>query len=213
MRAIGVLVVALVFSVAIPSQTAASDVTGWTAVESEFVAGINELRTSRGLEPLQVHDNLRSKARAWAGTMAGEGRIWHSNLPEGITADWDTLGENVGVGPSVGSLHDAFIASPSHFENLVRPDFDYIGIGVVMVGTTIYVAEEFMTLRATSTPVLTATPVSAESPPPALQSSDMERALDRLHADAAAAAAPGPDSGDAPGQLGAVLRRLRALDG
>jgi hypothetical protein len=114
--------------------------------EAAFVAKINALRASQGVGALQVNDNLVAKARSWAAGMAAAGKIWHSNLSDGITADWEKLGENVGMGGSVDGLHAAFVASPHHYENLVDPDFGYVGIGIAMNGDTMYVAEEFMEL-------------------------------------------------------------------
>ena len=125
--------------------------------EATFVAKINALRASQGLAALQVNDNLVAKARGWAATMAAAGRIWHSTLSDGITADWQKLGENVGMGGSVDGLHNAFVASPHHYENLVDPAFTQIGIGIAMSGSTIFVAEEFMQLM----PAKSAAPVLA----------------------------------------------------
>ena len=125
--------------------------------EALFVTKINALRTSQGLPALQVNDNLVAKARAWAAGMAAAGRIWHSTLSDGITADWQKLGENVGMGGSVDGLHNAFVASPHHYENLVDPDFTYVGIGIAMNGDTMYVAEEFMELMPPKAPVATTT--------------------------------------------------------
>jgi hypothetical protein len=122
--------------------------------EASFVAKINDLRASKGLPALQVNDNLVAKARGWAAGMAAAGRIWHSTLSDGITADWQKLGENVGMGGSVDGLHNAFVASPHHYENLVDPDFAYVGIGIAMSGDTMYVAEEFMELMPPKAPVV-----------------------------------------------------------
>src|SRR5687767_13718175 len=99
--------------------------------ETAFVVGINTLRAAKGLPSLAVHSNLTSKARAWPQTMADKGTIWHSVLSDGITADWQKLGENVGRGGSVAGLELAFINSPHHYDNLVDPAFDTIGLGVV----------------------------------------------------------------------------------
>jgi hypothetical protein len=127
--------------------------------EASFVAKINDLRASKGLPALQVNDNLVAKARGWAAGMAAAGRIWHSTLSDGIAADWQKLGENVGMGGSVDGLHAAFVASPHHYENLVDPDFTYVGIGIAVNGGTIYVAEEFMKLMPPRTaPVVTPPP-------------------------------------------------------
>jgi hypothetical protein len=140
--------------------------------EASFVAKINDLRVSKGLPILAVNDNLVAKARSWAAGMAAAGRIWHSTLSDGITADWQKLGENVGMGGSVDGLHAAFVASPHHYENLVDPDFTTVGIGIAMNGSTIYVAEEFMELMpAKAAPVVTPTtvPKPAAPKPPALK--------------------------------------------
>src|SRR2546423_6903229 len=133
--------------------------------EAAFVAKINDLRASKGLSALQVNDNLVAKARGWAGGMAAAGRIWHSTLSDGITADWQKLGENVGMGGSGDGLHAAFVASPHHYENLVDPDFGSVGIGIVVSGGTIYVSEVFMELMpAKATPVVTP-PAATPAPP------------------------------------------------
>jgi hypothetical protein len=121
--------------------------------EAAFVAKINGLRAGLGLPALQVNDNLVAKARGWAAGMAAAGKIWHSTLSDGITADWQKLGENVGMGGSVDGLHNAFVASPHHYENLVDPAFTQVGIGIAMNGSTIYVAEEFMQLMPARSPV------------------------------------------------------------
>jgi hypothetical protein len=125
--------------------------------EAAFVTKINELRASKGLPALVVHENLVAKARSWAATMAAAGKIWHSTLSDGITADWKKLGENVGMGGSVDGLHAAFVASPGHYANLVDPNFGHVGIGIVMSGKTIFVAEMFMQMMPAKTAVTTTT--------------------------------------------------------
>ena len=129
--------------------------------EASFVAQINGLRVTKGLPALSVDAGLTGKARAWAQTMADKNTIWHSVLTDGITADWQKLGENVGMGASVDSLNTAFVNSPHHYENLVDPLFSRIGIGVVHgVAGTLFVAEEFMQLRSTAvTAVVAKAPV------------------------------------------------------
>jgi hypothetical protein len=119
--------------------------------EATFVAKINELRATKGLPALVVHENLVAKARSWAAEMAAAGKIWHSVLSDGITADWKKLGENVGMGGSVDGLHAAFVASPGHYANLVDPNFGHVGIGIVVSGRTIFVAEMFMQMMPAKT--------------------------------------------------------------
>lgn len=133
--------------------------------EAQFVSLTNSLRASQGLPAYAVHDNLVGKARAWARTMANAGSIWHSNLPDGVTVAWQRLGENVGMGPSVQSIHDALVASPGHYANLVDPGFRYIGVGVVNANGTIFVAQVFM--EPASQPAPSAPAPAAGTPSPA----------------------------------------------
>ena len=114
---------------------------------AELVAHINDLRSGQGLRPLALHGELVAKATGWARTMASAGRIWHSVLSDGVTADWLSLGENVGTAGTAAALHRAFVNSPRHYENLVRPDFDTVGIGVADQGGVLYAAEVFMRTR------------------------------------------------------------------
>lgn len=127
--------------------------TGHPGLEAEFVTRINAVRADQGLAAFKVHDNLVSKARNWSMTMAEAGEIFHSHLPDEIVVPWKRLGENVGVGPSVPSLHDAFVASPSHYKNLVDGGFDRVGIGITTTSDgTIYVGQVFMEVPASSPP-------------------------------------------------------------
>ncbi len=126
--------------------------------ESQFVEKINALRAQKGLSRLVVHAELVSVARSWAATMAQQDRISHNpDLADSVKADWVKLGENVGVGMTVESLMDAFIASPSHYKNLVEPSFTHVGVGVVLgKDDAIFTTHQFMTLRQ---------PVATTSPP------------------------------------------------
>ena len=131
--------------------------------EASFVAQINGLRAGLGIAPLAVDAGLTAKARAWAQTMAGQQKIWHSNLSEGITRpDWRKLGENVGMGPTVDGLHVAFVKSPHHYENLVDPTFTAIGLGVVRgANGVLFVAEEFMQVAPSAPPVVKPAPAAS----------------------------------------------------
>src|SRR5207237_1010271 len=60
---------------------------------------------------------------------------------------------------TVQSIQDAFIASPHHYENLVDPVYNYVGIGVVDSGGKIYVTVDFMQLNGAS-----AAPAPAPAP-------------------------------------------------
>jgi uncharacterized protein YkwD len=67
--------------------------------------------------------------------MARRGEIFHSS-PDQVRAaldgyDWSLAGENVGVGPSLDALEDAFMESKLHRQNILRTTFRNAAIGVV----------------------------------------------------------------------------------
>lgn len=131
------------------------------AAAARFVELVNALRTSKGLGPLAVDGELTTQANAWAATMASAGRIFHtSDMSVGITSSWAKLGENVGVGGDVDQLFQAFVDSPTHYDNLVDPEFTLVGIGVVVTADRIYTAHRFMAI---------APPPPPPPPPPAPQ--------------------------------------------
>jgi uncharacterized protein YkwD len=144
-----------------------------TADEARFVELINASRTAEGLPALTVEAELVTVGRNWSSQMAAAGEISHNpNFKNDVKSKWRKLGENVGVGPTVGELHEAFMNSPAHRKNIMDPAFTRIGIGLVYSSDgTIYVTEQFMDLAPTATPVVTgATAVqgtSVSSSPPA----------------------------------------------
>ena len=136
----GSLALALVLALAASPAGASPD------DEAAFVAQINELRARAGAPALSVDPRLTEVSRRWADRMAKAGAISHRTdlAAQAPAGTWAKLGENVGVGPSVEALHQAFVASPSHHRNLVDPAFRSVGVGIVKVGATIYVAETFL---------------------------------------------------------------------
>ena len=131
--------------------------------EAAFVARINELRAKAGAPPLVANAHLVEVSRQWAARMAEKGAIAHRSdlAAQAPAGTWAKLGENVGVGPSVDALHQAFVASPSHHRNLVDPAFRSVGVGIVTVGGTMYVAETFLA-PAASAPRAEAAPEAAQ---------------------------------------------------
>jgi hypothetical protein len=99
--------------------------------EGEFVSKINASRVAAGLAPLEVYWDLTDDARAQSASMAAKGEIFHNPNLASVTGVWSALGENVGVGPDVSSLHAAFMASAGHRANILG-DYNYIGVGVTV---------------------------------------------------------------------------------
>ena len=144
------LVASLLFTVAARADASGDNP---SADEAQFVALLNQTRASVGVAPLIVDAQLTTLARQHAQTMADAGKIFHANpISAGVTAPWIKLGENVGTGPSVPPVMNAFIASPAHYANIVDPAFTYVGVGVVWVGNQMFTTHRFMQLSSSAAP-------------------------------------------------------------
>ena len=155
-----VLVLALAVAVGVGMPVAHADS---NVDEGQFVAAINVVRVRNGLAPLATDGQLINVARAWSAQMAGDNALSHNpNLATQIS-NWRTVGENVGTGQSVDSIEAAFEASPHHYANMVDPSYNYVGIGIVEVGPTIWVTEDYKQSKSAVPTVA----VPKAAPPPA----------------------------------------------
>lgn len=119
--------------------------------ERKFARKINKERLAVSLGRLRLDPELSKVARKHSRKMAAEGTIFHqtSDQLRARVTNWDLLGENVGVGATVASLHEAFMNSPGHAANVLRSTFVHHGVGVVKSGGRIYVT---MVFQATKNP-------------------------------------------------------------
>lgn len=113
-----------------------------TAPEIGFLDHINAERAAANLPPLAPYWDLIDDARAHSDAMRQSGGIYHNPSLSQVTVGWQALGENVGVGPTVDSLHQAFMNSPAHAANVLG-NYDYAGVGVV-TDPTMWVTVVFM---------------------------------------------------------------------
>ena len=113
-----------------------SSVTAGSGEEGEFVARINALRQSVGAPPLDVDANMVGLAESHSNEMAAAGSLFHAgSLSAGVSGAWTRLGENVGRGESVDVVWNLFVGSPSHYANIVNPEFTHVGVAVVRDGS------------------------------------------------------------------------------
>jgi hypothetical protein len=130
---------------------------------------VNSARSAAGLPGLADDSRLDAMATAQAQRMADRDAIYHNpNLSSDADAagvNWQWIGENVGVGPDVQSIHNGFMASPGHHENIVYRDYDVIGTGAA-VGKdgSIFIAQVYAGLMKSS-PASTSPAVSAAPAP------------------------------------------------
>ena len=130
------------------------------ASESGFLSKINSTRSANGLAPLSVDGGLRSHAQNHTQDMMDANEIFHSTSAELRAAGgtgWTQVGENVGRGNTVDSLHSAFMDSPSHRANILG-EYNYVGIGTGTKDGVLYVTVVFMQKGSTSTTTTTTAP-------------------------------------------------------
>lgn len=124
---------------AAPAQAATSS----TSAERAFVSGINAARRASHRPQLATSASLTAVARAWARSMARSNRLAHNPRVTSQVRSWRYLGENVGVGGSTPSLHQAFLRSAPHRANVVSSRYTHVGVGVAYGQGRMWVVEVF----------------------------------------------------------------------
>lgn len=105
---------------------------------------VNDERLAAGLAALATDPRADTKAQAWSNELARSGTLRHSRLQDAMPEEFLKLGENVGRGPSIETIHRAFMASPSHRANVLDPEFTSVGTGHTLAPDgTVYVAVVF----------------------------------------------------------------------
>lgn len=108
------------------------------------LTAMNGDRSANGLRTLPTQADAQRKAQAWAEKLAREGKLYHSNLPDGIGVRWCSLGENVGYGPSVSAIEKAYMNSPGHRANILATKWNGVGVGYAVNGKTVYTVQVFI---------------------------------------------------------------------
>ena len=124
--------------------------------EDEILQLLNQERQSRGQPPLSDSEPLRKAARRHSQRMADVHQIGHKLAGEHDLSlrlgeemqHFDASGENVAVAASAARAHAALMHSPAHRANILDPEYNAVGIGVVRSGGEIYVTQDFARLVA-----------------------------------------------------------------
>jgi hypothetical protein len=151
-RAVGTLVAILLLTGLVAAPVGALDGTSHLAAsadqltfEAQFLDLINEERVAEGLGALARLPVLVEGARGQAQAIEEAGYLFHNPNLAAVTTGWYALGENVGYGPTVEALHQAFMDSPGHRANVLKDTYNYGGVGVVIdSNNVIWVAIVFM---------------------------------------------------------------------
>jgi uncharacterized protein YkwD len=100
--------------------------------ELRFARRLNHARATNNLPKLHLDRQLSRVARRHSWEMQSRGKLYHTpllTLGKRVTR-WRILGENIGWGSSVRSLHRAFMRSPAHRANILLSRYRHVGLGV-----------------------------------------------------------------------------------
>lgn len=142
------------------------------AAEASFAGLISRERASSGLTAYHHAADLTEVARAHAGRMADDDRLYHNPNLRDQVQNWDVVGENVGKGQTVEDIHQAFMQSDTHRREILSARLTEVGVGVVSRNGLIWVSQVFRRptaepAEATTAPVPSPTTTSVRRPRPA----------------------------------------------
>ncbi len=106
---------------------------------TKIINKTNHIRQELGVPPLKENYLLDLSAEAKAQDMLANGYFSHTS-PQGkkmsewfidVKYDYKFVGENLAMGfPSSDAVFNGWLGSPTHYANIVDPDFKEVGIGV-----------------------------------------------------------------------------------
>jgi len=124
-------------------------------IESELIRLVNELRASVGVQPVTQQSQLtqgafiraEEQSQSFAHTRP-DGTSWRTTFDE-VGYSGTVYGENLvsttadfsNETEAAQYLFDLWKESPSHYENMVNPEYNQIGIGVVQIDGYYYGAQ------------------------------------------------------------------------
>lgn len=147
------LTVVLLLAVALPALPG-NALDELTPAETLFGSWLNAERAWNGLPPMVFDGQLEQIAQDQADAMAAAGYAHHSSplirheLVDPTRNGWTFAAENVGAitgsdALSLFRLHQAFVRSPGHLENLLQASNRGMGVAIRYSGGSSFVAIEF----------------------------------------------------------------------
>jgi uncharacterized membrane protein required for colicin V production len=130
---------------------ATDDIRGYPEAERLLFDLVNEERRARGQSLLRWDERLAGAGRRHARDMYRRGYFGHTS-PNGRTqgdrllrmgASYRTAGENLALAPTARAGHAQLMGSTRHRAHILGPNFDRVGIGVVLGRQGLLIVEEF----------------------------------------------------------------------
>lgn len=132
----------------------------YQVVEDRIFTLLNELRQEQNLTTLQKNDTLKIAAdlrareteTSFSHTRPNGKNPFTVFEEDGLTYPYKMVGENLGMATYYLSekemaelLFNGWVESEGHYENMVRPEYEEIGIGVHYDGEFLYATQMFGT--------------------------------------------------------------------
>jgi hypothetical protein len=122
--------------------------------EAQIFAELNQSRAEAGVPALKLDPKLTDAARRHALMLAkrhvlshqfpGEPPLTERLRSAGLT--FTEAAENVGMNTELSDINNMFMRSPGHRTNMLNAAYDAVGIGVVHMGPSYWVTEDFAKL-------------------------------------------------------------------
>jgi hypothetical protein len=130
-----------------------------SAAQQLFLLG-NQARIARGAKPLIWDPTLAAAAEMHCTRLAGESLLSHQYDGEADLSQragqagshFSLIEENIAQGDQPASIHQAWMNSPHHRENLLNPGVDRVGIAVIARGNMLYAVADFAHAVSVLTP-------------------------------------------------------------
>lgn len=122
------------------SEILGADQAPGDSADQQMLDLINQSRAT----PLAWSNSLSAYAEAHLANMVANQTLVHSDLANSpLLGRWSILGENVGYGPNVATIFNAYMNSAGHKENILLGDFTHMGSASVIAGSTTWTVQVF----------------------------------------------------------------------
>ena len=135
------------------SGTATAQSDEYLQAESlQLVVLANQARAQAGAHPLKWDPALAQAALKHTRRMVSEGGAIQHDYPGELVlseraglsgAHFNLIEENIAVGPTSAEIHDAWMHSKLHRENMLNPEVDRIGIAVIARRGVLYATADY----------------------------------------------------------------------
>jgi uncharacterized protein YkwD len=132
---------------------------GSSTAQQLFLLG-NQARIAQGAKPLTWDPTLAAAAQVHCARVAGQSLLSHQYDGEAdlsqragqAGAHFSLVEENIAEGYQPASIHQAWMNSEHHRENLLNPGVDRVGIAVIARGNMLYAVADFAHAVSVLTP-------------------------------------------------------------